>query len=208
MFNGVSDSLNIEDSRLVSFDMTDIFKDDLLAQATISYLMHKIQETISECNSPALIFIDETEPMLRNPMFRTYYLTMLQEYRKRGAAVVSAFQRPEAIAQVGMGEAIRGQCQTVFFFPNPQAKEADYADWQLTDTEWRFIKGDLPISRRLKRSVLVKRATGEAVVLDTDLSPLGSYLRIFSSGRDNVALAMDLQNKNPDKWLECYLARK
>lgn len=205
MFNGERDTLDVSANRLVAFDMTDVFKDEQLAQATISYLMHRIQAAITEANAPAFIFIDETEPMLRNPMFRTYYLTMLQEYRKRGAAVISAFQRPEAIAQAGMGEAIRGQCQTVFFFPNMQARAEDYADWSLTDTEWGFIKGSLPISKRLKRAVLVKRATGESVVLDTDLSPLGPYLRLFSSGRESVSLAADLQRQHGQDWVRHYV---
>jgi len=208
MFNAPQDMLDIRSSRLVSFDMTDIFKDELLTQATLSYLMHRIQATIGEANAPAFIFIDETEPMLRNPQFRTYYLTMLQEYRKRGAAVISAFQRPEAIAQAGMSEAIRGQCQTMFFFPNPQAKVEDYADWSLTDSEWAYVKGALPISQRLKRSVLVKRASGESVVLDTDLSPLGPYLKIFSSGRESVTNVTDLQRRFGDDWLGHYVASR
>jgi len=206
MFNAPRDTLDMRTNRLVTFDMTDIFKDEFLTQATLSYLMHRIQATIGEANAPAFIFIDETEPMLRNPQFRTYYLTMLQEYRKRGAAVISAFQRPEAIAQTGMSEAIRGQCQTMFFFPNPQAKPEDYADWSLTDSEWAYVKGDLPISRRLKRSVLVKRSTGESVVLDTDLSPLGPYIRIFASGRESVAFASDLQRRFGDDWVSHYVA--
>jgi len=208
MFNARQDTLDMRGSRLVSFDMTDIFKDELLTQATLSYLMHRIQATIGEANAPAFIFIDETEPMLRNPQFRTYYLTMLQEYRKRGAAVISAFQRPEAIAQAGMSEAIRGQCQTMFFFPNPQAKAEDYADWSLTDSEWAYIKGSLPLSRRLPRSVLVKRAGGESVVLDTDLSPLGPTLRVFASGRDSVSLAGELQRRFGPDWVEHYLAAR
>jgi type IV secretion system protein VirB4 len=206
MFNAPQDTLDMRSARLVSFDMTDIFRDELLTQATLSYLMHRIQATIGETNAPAFIFIDETEPMLRNAQFRTYYLTMLQEYRKRGAAVISAFQRPEAIAQAGMSEAIRGQCQTMFFFPNPQAKAEDYADWSLTESEWAYIKGDLPVARRLARSVLVKRAGGESVVLDTDLTPLGPSLRIFASGRESVALASDLQRRFGEEWLGHYLA--
>lgn len=208
MFNAPRDTLDMRSSRLVTFDMTDIFKDELLTQATLSYLMHRIQATIGEANAPAFIFIDETEPMLRNPQFRTYYLTMLQEYRKRGAAVISAFQRPEAIAQTGMSEAIRGQCQTMFFFPNPQAKPEDYADWSLTDSEWAYVKGDLPLSRRLKRSVLVKRSTGESVVLDTDLSPLGPYLRIFASGRESVAFATELQRRFGNDWVDHYVSAR
>ena len=208
IFNAPQDTLDMRASRLVSFDMTEIFKDELLAQATLSYLMHRIQQTIGEANAPAFIFIDETEPMLRNPIFKTYYLTMLQEYRKRGAAVISAFQRPEAIAQAGMSEAIRGQCQTMFFFANPQARPEDYADWSLTDSEWAYIKGTLPIARRLKRSVLVKRANGESVVLDTDLSALGPLLRIYASGREQVAWAGELQRRFGADWVGHYVAAR
>ncbi len=107
-----------------------------------------------------------------------------------------------------MGEAIRGQCQTVFFFPNLQAREEDYADWSLTDTEWSFIKGTLPLSRRMKRAVLVKRASGESVVLDTDLTPLGPYLRIFSSGRESVSFATELQRKYGQEWVTHYVNGK
>ncbi|HIJ63192.1 MAG TPA: hypothetical protein HPQ04_10920, partial [Rhodospirillaceae bacterium] len=201
MFNADQDTLDIKSNRVVSFDMTNIFKDEILSQASISYIMHRIQQNLAELRAPALIFIDETEPMLRNPMFRNYFLTMLQEYRKRGVAVVSAFQRPEAIAEAGMGEAIRGQCQTVFLFPNPQARPEDYADWSLTDSEWSYVKGSLPSGRRLKRSVLVKRSTGESVVLDTDLGPLGAFNRIFASGRESVALATDLQTRHGADWV-------
>ena len=138
-------------------------------------------------------------------MFRSYFLTMLQEYRKRGVAVISAFQRPEAIAEAGMGEAIRGQCQTVFFFPNPQARPEDYGDWSLTDSEWSYLKCAWPSNRRLKRSVLVKRASGESVVLDTDLGPLGPLTRIFASGRESVALATELQAKQGADWVAHYI---
>ncbi|HIJ38908.1 MAG TPA: hypothetical protein HPP80_08440 [Rhodospirillaceae bacterium] len=205
MFNAENDTLDVLSSRVVSFDMTELFKDELLAQASISYIMHRIQNSLSIINAPAIIFIDETEPMLRNPMFRAYFLTMLQEYRKRGVAVVSAFQRPEAIAQSGMGEAIRGQCQTVFFFANPQARPEDYGDWSLTESEWSYIKGTLSASRRLRRSVLLKRATGESVVLDTDLTPLGSLIRIFASGRESVTLASTLQKRHGADWVGPYL---
>ena len=205
MFNAKQDTLDVSSNRVVSFDMTNVFKDEALSQASVSYIMHRIQQSLVELAAPALIFIDETEPMLRNPMFRSYFLTMLQEYRKRGVAVISAFQRPEAIAEAGMGEAIRGQCQTVFFFPNPQARPEDYGDWSLTDSEWSYLKCAWPSNRRLKRSVLVKRASGESVVLDTDLGPLGPLTRIFASGRESVALATELQAKQGADWVAHYI---
>jgi type IV secretion system protein VirB4 len=205
LFNGSVDSLDLTTTRLVTLDFTKIYEHEDLARAVILYLMHRIQAAITETRSPALIFIDETEPVVRHPMFRTFFLQMLQEYRKKGAAIISAFQRPEAIAQAGLGEAIRGQAQTTFFLPNPQAKEMEYADWGLTDREMDFIKGRLSVSRRLRRAVLVKRASGESVILDVDLSPLGPLLKIFRSDEPSKAEAEMCMRKFGADWLRQYL---
>jgi type IV secretion system protein VirB4 len=205
IFNGATDSLDLTNTRLVTLDFTKIYEHEDLARAVILYLMHRIQAAITETRSPALIFIDETEPVVRHPLFRQFFMQMLQEYRKKGAAIISAFQRPEAIAAAGLGEAIRGQAQTTFFLPNPQAKENEYADWGLTDREMDFIKGRLNVSRRLRRAVLVKRATGESVILDVDLSPLGPLLKIFRSDEPSKAEAEMCMRKYGADWLRQYL---
>lgn len=205
IFNHPHDTLDLTSTRLIGFDFTRIFADEELARAVLFYLMHRIQQTLKEQQMPALIFIDETEPMLRHPMFAHYFMVMLQEYRKLGAAVISAFQRPEAIRASGMSELLRGQAQTIYFLPNPAANEEDYKEWQLTDREWAFITGKLTIARRLKRAILLKRITGESVVLDTDFSVLGRYLKIFSSGRASIQLAERIQQECPSDWVEHYL---
>jgi type IV secretory pathway VirB4 component len=205
VFNAGEDTLDLVSTRLVTLDFTRIYEHDDLAQAVIFYLMHRIQSAISELKAPALIFIDETEPVVRHPIFRNYFMQMLQEYRKRSAAVISAFQRPEAITQAGLGEAIRGQAQTTFFFQNPQARDKEYADWGLTEREFAYIKGKLPIAKGLKRSVLLKRATGESVILDTDLSTLGPLIRVFYSDEPSRALAERLMKDAGSDWLMMYL---
>jgi type IV secretion system protein VirB4 len=204
-FNAGRDTLDLTSTRLVTLDFTRIYEHDDLARAVILYLMHRIQSAITELRCPALIFIDETEPVVRHPMFRSYFLQMLQEYRKRNAAVISAFQRPEAIASAGLGEAIRGQAQTTFFFQNSQAQESEYADWSLTEREWAFIKGRLPIARSLKRSILLKRATGESVILDTNLSPLGPLIRVFFSDEPSKAMAEECMRRYGTDWVTQYI---
>lgn len=205
VFNAAEDNLDLVSSRLVAFDFTRLYEHEDLARAVILYLMHRIQATISELRCPALIFIDETEPVVKHPIFRNYFLQMLQEYRKRSAAVISAFQRPEAIMQAGLGEAIRGQAQTTFFFQNPQAREKEYQDWGLTDREWAYIKGKLNLTRALRRSVLMKRATGESVIIDTDLSALGPLIKVFFSDESSRALAEKLMREVGPDWLAIYL---
>ena len=203
IFNAPRDTLDTGFKRLIAFDFTRIYASEDLTRAMLSYLMHRIQSTITERNAPALIFVDETEPLLKHPTFRDWFLKMLQEYRKRGAGVLSAFQRPEALQSTGVSELIRGQAQTIFFLRNPQAQEKDYSDFSLTEIEWNFIKGKA--AYHLQRAVLIKRATGESVIVDTDLSVLGRDVRVFSSGRDSVRLAETLQRQYGGNWVQEYI---
>jgi len=191
IFNGAQDSLDLKSKRFMAFDFTHIFEDETLAPAVISYIMHRIQAETGETGVPSLIMIDETAPMLKHPMFRDYFIIGLQEGRKKRQAYLCAFQQPSIIDKLGVGEVIRGQCQTVIFFRNPQATPEDYENWNLTDSETDFIFGrsyrDFPYAILLSRP-----ATGESVILDVDLSGLGPYLKIYNSGRKNVLLVEDL----------------
>ncbi len=191
IFNADTDSLDLKSKRFMAFDFTHIFEDETLAPAVISYIMHRIQSETGETGVPSLIMIDETAPMLKHPMFRDYFVIGLQEGRKKRQAYLCAFQQPNIIDRLGVGEVIRGQCQTVIFFRNPQATPEDYENWNLTNAENDFIFGksyrDFPYAILLSRP-----ATGESVILDVDLSGLGPYLRLYNSGRKNVLLVEEL----------------
>jgi type IV secretion system protein VirB4 len=191
IFNADTDSLDLKSKRFMAFDFTHIFEDDTLAPAVISYVMHRIQSETGETGVPSLIMIDETAPMLKHPMFRDYFIIGLQEGRKKRQAYLCAFQQPNIIDTLGVGEVIRGQCQTVIFFRNPQAMQEDYANWKLSKSEMDFIFGktyrDCPYAILLSRP-----ATGESVILDVNLGPLGKYLKLYNSGRKNVLLVESL----------------
>lgn len=191
IFNGDTDSLDLKSKRFMAFDFTHIFEDDTLAPAVISYIMHRIQSETGETGVPSLIMIDETAPMLKHPMFRDHFIIGLQEGRKKRQAYLCAFQQPNIIDTLGVGEVIRGQCQTVIFFRNPQAMPEDYANWKLTQSEVDFIFGksyrDFPYAILLSRP-----ATGESVILDVNLGALGPYLKLYNSGRKNVLLVESL----------------
>ena len=191
IFNADTDSLDLKAKRFMAFDFTHIFEDDTLAPAVISYIMHRIQSETGETGVPSLIMIDETAPMLKHPMFRDYFIIGLQEGRKKRQAYLCAFQQPNIIDKLGVGEVIRGQCQTILFFRNPQAMPEDYATWNLTKSELDFVFGrsyrDFPYAILLSRP-----ATGESVILDVNLGALGPYLKLYNSGRKNVLLVESL----------------
>lgn len=191
IFNADTDSLDLSAKRFMAFDFTHIFEDEALAPAVISYVMHRIQSETGDTGVPSLIMIDETAPMLKHPMFRDYFIIGLQEGRKKRQAYLCAFQQPNVIDSLGVGEVIRGQCQTVIFFRNPQARKEDYVNWNLTDSEMGFIMGET--FRDFPYAILLSRpATGESVVLDVNLSGLGPYLKLYNSSRNNVLLVEQL----------------
>lgn len=209
VFNGPSDTLDLAGYMHVAFDMTKIFEDDNLTRAIVSYILHRIFEIIGRTASPALIFIDETKPMLANEMFRReVFEVLLQEGRKKRVCVVSAFQRPQAIVETGMSEVVRANVPTQVFFKNANARREDYAGWNLTEREWAFITENLASVQHLTRAVLVKRATGESVILDVNLSKLGPTLDIFKSGTESVRRAIACQKSYGEGWLAHYLEEK
>ena len=205
IFNADTDSLDLKSKRFMAFDFTHIFEDETLAPAVISYIMHRIQSETGETGVPSLIMIDETAPMLKHPMFRDYFMIGLQEGRKKRQAYLCAFQQPNIIDKLGVGEVIRGQCQTILFFRNPQAMPEDYATWNLTQSELDFVFGrsyrDFPYAILLSRP-----ATGESVILDVNLGALGPYLKLYNSGRQNVLLVESLiKEYGEDKFVTKYL---
>ena len=206
IFNENSDTLDLN-SRLTTFDFTDILQDETLAPAVISYILHRINNDTVSGGNPSLIMIDETAPMLENKMFRDSFITGLQEGRKNRQAYMVAFQRANVLDKLGIGDVVRGQAQTVLFFRNPAADVSDYQYWNLNPLEMAFIQGKA--YPNLKRAVLLSRpVTGESVILNTELGGLGNLLRLFESGRSSVLLAEELYAQYGNNFVAEYLKKQ
>lgn len=197
------DALDIS-QRVGGFDFTNILADQKLGPAMVSYLMHRI--LVEAKGDPRLIFIDETEPLLRNEIFQKRYRKLLQEGRKERQVIISCFQRPTAPQELGLGDVIRGQCPTIFFFRNPAAEEEDYADWRLTQRELDFVLGKS--YKKKKYAVLVKRygEIAESVILDTNLSALGPLMNIYHSGRKQVILMEEMERLYGKDAVDHYIS--
>jgi len=206
IFNSDYDSIDIEDNWLTTFDMTKLLDDPKLGAATVHYLMHKIRDTMRRNRAPGFIFIDETEPLLRDPNFKKLFAISLQEFRKIQGVVISVFQRPEAIRDSGVSQLVRQQSGTYYLFQNPGARASDYGEFELSERELAFVLGQSGIAKSAKRSILIKRPLSqESVIVDVDLSSLGPHLKIFSSSSSDVSLVSDLYRKLEGKWIERYL---
>lgn len=206
IFNEESDTLDLN-SRLTTFDFTEILQDETLAPAVISYILHRINNITVSGGNPSLIMIDETAPMLENKMFRDNFIAGLQEGRKNRQAYMVAFQRANVLDKLGIGDVVRGQAQTVLFFRNPAADVSDYEKWNLNPLEMAFIKGQA--YPNLKRAVLLSRpVNGESVILNTELGGLGNMLKLFESGRSSVLLAEELYKTYGNNFVAEYLKKQ
>ena len=206
IFNEETDTLDLQ-SRLTTFDFTDILQDATLAPAVISYILHRINNTTVSGGNPSLIMIDETAPMLENKMFRDNFIAGLQEGRKNRQAYMVAFQRANVLDNLGIGDVVRGQAHTIMFFRNPAADAADYEHWNLNPLEMAFIQGKA--YPNLKRAVLLSRpVNNESVILNTELGGLGNLLRLFESGRSSVLLAEELYNQFGSNFVAEYLKKQ
>lgn len=209
-FNGMQegrafDALDMDSDRLVSFEMTDVLGSPETSAAVTHYIMHRIRSTARHSASPHLIFIDETRPMLSDPVFAKNVETLFFEHRKLRGSINVCFQDAQSIVSTGIGSIILQQCPTRFLFQNFAAEKKDYEMFNLTDFEWEYIKGTSRISRALKRSVLVKKLN-ESVILDIDLSSMGTLLQLYRSGSEPVRLVKELQQQwGMEHWTEKYL---
>jgi len=207
IFNADNDAIDLAGNWLTTFDMTKLLDDPKLGAATVNYLMHRIRSAMKREDSPGFIFIDETEPLLKDPNFLNLFKVTLQEFRKVRGVVISVFQRPEAIAAAGVSQLVRQQSGTYYLFQNPGAKAADYKEFELSEKEMAFVLGQSSIARKAKRSILIKRPISqESVIVDVDLSQLGPHLKIFSSSSSDVTLVSELYTQFEGRWIERYLS--
>jgi len=194
------DAMDLESNRLISFEMTDILNNPEIAASMTAYIMHRIRSLSREA-FPHFIFIDETQPMLGDPVFAKQVNILLKEHRKLRGAIALCFQSTEAITPVMLD-----QCQTRFLFPNAAAKRENYQMFDLSDFEWDYIKGANRASRELRRSVLLKKP-GESVILNIDMSSLGPLLQLYRSGSEPVKIVRELQQQwGQQNWVERYIS--
>ena len=206
LLNGEIDSLDFTASRLMSFEMTDIGQDPVVAAALTEYFLHRIRSQVRFDASPHMIMIDEATPLLEDPQFVRQTQVLFREHRKLRGSINICFQDASSLFKTGIGESILNQCQTIFLFQNLNAKHEDYAPLNLTSSEWAFVKGESALSKHIRRGVLVKKGR-ESVILNVDMKGLGSLLNIYKSGTEPLKLMRELQAKfkGGEEWINHYL---
>jgi type IV secretion system protein VirB4 len=206
-FNAKRDTLDAAfgDNQWVTFDFTDLYQNVALTRAVIPYIAYKIAATLRKHRQTACIFLDEATSVLSDAAMLDWFRTMHREYRKRGIAVLSAFQDIPSLHRLGIMDLVEASLiQTIFFLPNPQANDDHYKPFKLTEREMDFIR----TGWQLPRGLLLKRyATHNttSVALNVDFSGIGEMIKIMASddqSRNKVEL---LHQRHGPKFLQYYL---
>lgn len=200
IFNGERDALSLTGSRLVGFDMTAMHDDPQLSASMTYYFLHRIRQLVLRQPTPHLIFIDEAPAMLKDPFFRAQVEVLFREHRKLKGVVAMGAQDPGPFDD----DVFMNNTSNYIFLRNPSARREDYAKFRLTDDEWLYIIGRDRTAERLRYSALLKRE-GESVVLNTDLSALGGFVRAFASSIDDKTALFNLKERHGGQWLREFL---
>lgn len=171
----------------VAFDFTSVLDDPEAGPVVISDFVHLIQQRARRSGKGALIVLDEARRLFGHPMFAAAGAQWHEEMRKAHVVLVTMFQRPSQLMEIGgegvpkFAQMIRTQTATHVFLPDQQCFPAEYGDW-LTPEEMALVRGEDPRVEGLRHYALIKKpATGESVVVRTDLGHLGTMLALFRS---------------------------
>lgn len=201
-FSSKEDSLSFKKHQLVSFDMTDMLERESVLGPFLYYLFHKI--TIEAEGDPFVMFVDEAPAFFRQKMFQPKAKVILDEFRKKNGVGIFAGQNASDFTGQWFAESFKKQIATSIFFPDPKASRADYVDeFGLNEREFRWIKEFKP--SKGEHYVLVKRQSGESVVLNVDLACLGDYLHVFNSSARAATVIREMCQRNPEGFKEEFL---
>lgn len=215
--NGKRDTLDFRgDGRLVTFDFTRILEDPRLLGAILPYLSYRIETAMLEQGAAWGMIVDEAAALLSDPGFFAWYSKLLQEVRKSRGIVVSCFQTASSLQNVGDGnvERVLVNSPTQLLFPTTDASRDLYCGMLgVSDTGYRFLIKDHPISRTKSRVALLKREGEGEIMLDLDLGLLrdtseGNYLSLFDAGKgpsDKLRALMRHHHGDRDRAVADYI---
>ena len=187
--------------QLVGIDMTTLLNLPEVLAPLSYYLFHKLLVQARGKGGFA-VFVDELPAYLKNPVMSAKVDMMLQEIRKLDGIFIGAAQSADSVLDSPSADKFLTNIETYILFPEPRARREHFLGegLRLNDQEYLWLT-----QTHRPREVLVKRKGGESTVLNVDLSPLKSYLRVFDSSADAVNDLNKLRKERPHDWQAAYL---
>lgn len=198
LFDNPVDTLDIDNTPILGFDVTEFLENPETRTPTVLYLMHRVESLFDGRRVP--IFMDEFGKLIDDEAFEDLSKNKLVTIRKQDGFLVMFTQSPKQVIQQKIAYAIIEQTATKIFLPNPSADRKDYIEgFKLTEAEYQIVKELGEKSRRF----LIKQGHN-SVVAELNLRGFDDELAVLSGNTATSLLVEKLVEKhgeNPDVWL-------
>lgn len=169
------------DARVSAFDLTEIFDNDIIRTAWLSYVFRRIERLVED-EYPTLLVLDEAWRLLDDPYFQVRLKDWMLTMRKKNVAVLLLTQRVSHITNCAAGDAILESAVTRLVYPSSYNTEAELQPLNLTPTESAFLQ-----TSNVDNHLVLFKSGQDSVVLDFALGALGKGLDILGGGRGEKA---------------------
>ena len=169
------------DAKMTAFDLTEIFDNDIIRTAWLSYVFRRIERLVED-EYPTLLVLDEAWRLLDDPYFQVRLKDWMLTMRKKNVAVVLLTQRVSHITNSAAGDAILESAVTRLVYPSAYNTEAELEPLNLTPAESDFLQ-----TSNVGNYLVLFKSGHDSVVLDFSLQGLGAGIDILGGGRGEKA---------------------
>lgn len=204
LFDNPADLLDLSQSRLYGFDVTDFLDNPATRTVTMMYLVYRTEAMID--GRRFMYVFDEFWKILDDEYFLDFARDTLKTIRKKNGLAIFATQEPGDSLESRIGKTIVQQLTTIIALENPRASREDYVDGlKFTPAEFDIIKHFPSGARRM----LIKQGGNSAIAV-LDLSGFDDELTVLSGTPDNAALLASIVAEvgdDPAVFLPVYYER-
>jgi type IV secretion system protein TrbE len=171
---------------------------------TLTYLFHKLERRFN-ANTPTLLPIDEGWLFLDSPVFGPRLREWLKTLRRFKVYLVFASQSPADVANSKLFDVIKESCFTKLFLPNPNALQADTAEFykrfSLNDRQIEIIADATP-----KRDYYFTSPNGNRL-FSLALGEIG-LAYCAATGDEDIKRVAPFLSQSPEDFNRQYLEMK
>jgi len=201
LFDNDEDTLNVEGTPILGFDVTEFLENNETREPTLMYLLHRVHSLLDGRRVP--IFFDEFGQCSKDQTIQDLVENKLVTIRKQDGFLIMGTQMPTQIIESPIAGAIVQQTATKIFLPNPEADRVEYVGgFKLTNREYELIKGFGEKSRLF----LIKQGAN-SVVCRLNLRGFDDELAVLSGNTSTSLMVEKLvaeMGEDPDRWLPVF----
>ena len=177
LFGGTERDALSFDADVTAFDLSEIFDNDEVRTAWLSYVFRRIERTVED-ERPTLIVMDEAWKLLDDPYFRSRLKDWMLTMRKKNVAVVLLTQRVGHLTESAAGGAILESVATKLVYPSNRNSAHELAPLGLTTNEASFLQ-----QSNVGHRLALVQSGDDSTIVDMNLAALGPLVGVLGGGK-------------------------